>query len=80
MDIILTLLFFICIFVVGYLVKSGSPKTIHTLNSANKAIRSLKASYLAFFVRPLSHKRGKWFLIGLMGICYVSIIIYVFSK
>lgn len=77
MDIILILLFLVCIFVVGYLVKSGSPKTIHAIKQANKTIRRLKAIYLGLLVRPLSRKKGKWFLILVMGLCYLAFTAYV---
>lgn len=78
MDVAVFLMVIVFIAASGFLIRSGNQKAINTLNSATSNARSLKALYLIKIKRPLQHKRGKWLLIGLMGVFYVLVISYYF--
>jgi len=75
---ILFVLLFVLAFVIGYLLKNKHPKTMLFANNTTKALRLLNAVYLLRIKRPLRQSKGKWFVIYVMGFCYLAFILYVF--
>lgn len=78
MDVIVFLMVVGFIALSGFLIKNGNKKAIGTLNAATDKARSWRAFYLKNIKRPLQHNRGKWLLVGLMGVFYTLVISYYF--
>jgi hypothetical protein len=75
---ILYIVFFISICITIALVKRRHTRVIYTLDKGFSLIRSAKALYLKRVKRPLSHQKGKWLLVGVMGVVYTVFTLYVY--